>query len=144
MIFQQTLLSIRIPGGFSRVKTVHQLRIPSKNTDTMTLAIGDFVFTALTHARQAVDLDNKFDTSGAITEYAQAVFLLGSVIENMLQRQSSPEVEHYESEGEELRRLQTICDTYRVRMELLTSRYRGVTPVKAGPFSNASTGKSRL
>lgn len=110
----------------------------------MTLEIGDFVFTALAHARQAVELDNKFDTGGAITEYAQAVSLLRSVIEDMLQRQSStrhPEMEHYESgEGEELRRLQAICDTYRVRMELLTSRYRGV---EAGvvPFPKATTGK---
>jgi len=107
----------------------------------MTLAIDDFVFTALAHARQAVDLDNKLDTGGAITEYAQAVSLLSSAIEDMLQRQLSEEVEHYESgEGEELRRLQAICDTYRVRMELLTSRYRGV---EAGvvPFPKAATGK---
>jgi len=106
----------------------------------MAIAIGDFVFTALAHARNAVELDNSFDTSGAITEYAQAVSLLRSVIEDMLQRQSSMEhqVEHYESGGEELPRLQAICDTYRVRMELLTSRYRGVEAGDAViPFSNA-------
>jgi hypothetical protein len=58
----------------------------------------------------------------------------------MLQRQLSTEVEHYESEGEELRRLQTICDTYRVRMELLTSRYQGVEKGVV-PLPKAAAGK---
>lgn len=114
----------------------------------MTLAIDEFVFTALAHARQAVDLDNKFDTSGAITEYAQAVSLLRSAIDDMLQRQSStrhPEIEHYESgEGEELRRLQTICDTYRVRMELLSSRYRGEGVVQFPKGVTGEDSKSHL
>lgn len=114
----------------------------------MTLAIDEFVFTALAHARQAVDLDNKFDTSGAITEYAQAVSLLRSAIDDMLQHQSStrhPEIEHYESgEGEELRRLQTICDTYRVRMELLSSRYRGEGVVQFPKGVTGEDSKSHL
>lgn len=100
----------------------------------MTLAVDDLVFTALGHARNAVELDNSFDTGGAIAEYAKAVSLLSNVIEDMLQRQISTgsenqEVERYESEGEELRRLQTICDTYRVRMELLASRVNGAAVV---------------